>query len=208
MDHLIQRGRDKAGQADDVDLMFAGGIENLLARLHDAEINYIEAVALQDDADDVLADVVHVAFHRRHQDLAVGFGRGVQRFFRLHIRHQVGHRFLHDAGRLDHLRQEHLAVAKQVTDHVHAVHQWPFDDMQRSFALLAGLFGVGFDELVDALDQCVFQTLGDRQGTPGLIFLLLDGAAFLAVTVGQFQQLFRSPVMTGLDDVLDRIAQF
>ena len=54
----------------------------------------------------------------------------------------------------------------------------------------------------------MFQTLGDRQGAPGLILLLLDAAAFLAVTVGQFQQLFRGPVMTGLDDVLDRIAQF
>ena len=152
MDHLVQRGRDEAGQADDVDLVLAGRIENLLARLHDAEIDHVKAVALQHDADNVLADVMHVALDRRHQDLAVGFGRGVQRLFRFHIGHQVGYRFLHHAGRLDHLRQEHLAGAEQITNNVHAVHQGAFDDVQRSFALLAGLFRIGFDELVDALD--------------------------------------------------------
>ena len=112
VDHLVQRGRDQPGESDDIDLMFAGGIENLLARLHDAEIHHIKAVALQHDADDVLADVVNVALDCCHQDLAVGFGRGVQCLFRLHVRHQVGHRLLHDAGRLDHLWQEHLAGAE------------------------------------------------------------------------------------------------
>ena len=32
--------------------------------------------------------------------------------------------------------------------------------------LLAGFLGIGFDEFVDALDQRVFQPLGDRPGTP------------------------------------------
>jgi hypothetical protein len=36
---------------------------------------------------------------------------------------QVGHRLLHDARRLHHLRQEHLAGAEEVADDVHAVHQ-------------------------------------------------------------------------------------
>jgi len=35
----------------------------------------------------------------------------------------------------DHLRQEHLALAEQVADHVHAVHQRAFDHVQRAAAL-------------------------------------------------------------------------
>jgi hypothetical protein len=46
------------------------------------------------------------------------------------IGQQVGDRLLHDARRLDHLRQEHLAGAEQIADHVHAVHQRAFDDLQ------------------------------------------------------------------------------
>ena len=61
---------------------------------------------------------------------------------RLHERQQVGDRLLHDAGALDHLRQEHLAGAEQVADDVHAVHQRAFDDLQRPLVLVAGLLDV------------------------------------------------------------------
>ena len=37
---------------------------------------HLVIVALEHDADDVLADVVHVALHRRHHDLAVGAALG------------------------------------------------------------------------------------------------------------------------------------
>src|SRR3546814_8891477 len=37
--HLVQRWRDQAGQADDVGLVFARGVENLLRRHHHAEID-------------------------------------------------------------------------------------------------------------------------------------------------------------------------
>ncbi len=51
---------------------FARGLEDLRRRHHDAEVDDLVIVALEHDADDVLADVVHVALHGRHQDLAVG----------------------------------------------------------------------------------------------------------------------------------------
>ena len=47
-------------------------IENLLRRHHDAEIDDLVIVAGEHDADDVLADVVHVALDGRHQNLAGG----------------------------------------------------------------------------------------------------------------------------------------
>ena len=53
------------------------------------------------------------------------------RLLGLHERQQVGHRPLHGARALDHLRQEHLAGAEQVADDLHAVHQRPFDHLER-----------------------------------------------------------------------------
>ena len=43
-------------------------VEDLLRRHHDAEIDDLVIVALEHDADDVLADVVDVALHGRHDD--------------------------------------------------------------------------------------------------------------------------------------------
>ena len=87
---------------------------------------------------------MHVALYRRQQDFAVGFAHTV--FFRFDKRNQVRHRFFHDACGFNHLWQEHLTGTKQVSDDVHAIHQWPFNHMKRFVGLLAGFFGVFFDE--------------------------------------------------------------
>ena len=71
MAHLVERRRDQAGEADDVRLLAARRLQDFRRRHHDAEIDHLVVVALQHDADDVLADVVHVAFDGRHHDLAV-----------------------------------------------------------------------------------------------------------------------------------------
>ena len=78
MAHLVERRRDQARQPDDVGLPLARGVEDLLRRHHDAEIDDLVIVALEHDADDVLADVVHVALDRRDHDLArrARLGRG------------------------------------------------------------------------------------------------------------------------------------
>ena len=66
--------------------------------------------------------------------------------FGFHERHQIGDRFLHDAGGLHHLRQKHLAAAEEIADDVHAVHQRAFDDVQRPLMLVAGFFHVFVDD--------------------------------------------------------------
>ncbi len=76
MAHLVERRRDQAGQPDDVGLLGLRRFQDLRRRHHDAEIDDLVIVALEHDADDVLADVVHVALHGRHQDLAVGAALG------------------------------------------------------------------------------------------------------------------------------------
>jgi hypothetical protein len=72
VDHFVERWRNQAGKADDVRLLLAGGGEDLFARDHDAQVNDFVVVAAEDDADDVFADVVDVAFHGCHDDLAAG----------------------------------------------------------------------------------------------------------------------------------------
>ncbi len=110
-------------------------LEDLLARDHHAHVDHLVVVAGQHDADDVLADVVHVALHRGEHDLALRLdylpGRGHRRLLGFHERRQVGDGLLHHARRLHHLRQEHLARAEQIADDAHAVHQRPFDHQQR-----------------------------------------------------------------------------
>ena len=196
MAHLVERGRDQAGQTDDVGLLGLRGLQDLRRRHHHAEIDDLVVVALEHDADDVLADVVHVALHGRHHDLAVGaaLGRaagGLPRFlFLLHERHQVGDRLLHHARRLHHLRQEHLAGAEQVADHVHAVHQRAFDHVQRPFRLGARLLGVGLDEIGDAVHQRMREPPLHRPFAPGEIgFLLLR--ALPAIALGDREQALR-----------------
>ena len=57
-------------QADHVDLLLDGRVQDLLAGDHHAQVDHLVVVAAQHDADDVLADVVDVALDGRHQDLA------------------------------------------------------------------------------------------------------------------------------------------
>src|SRR6202012_2226563 len=71
--HLVERWGAEHRQPDEIEILTARGLENLLARNHDAEIDDLVVVALEDDTDDVLADVVHVALDGRNDHPAVGF---------------------------------------------------------------------------------------------------------------------------------------
>ena len=162
-----------------------------MARHHHAHVDHFVVVALQDHGDDVFANVVHIAFDGGDDDLALGFHVlarfGLQAFFFFDVGHEVRHRLLHHAGAFHHLRQEHLALAKQITHHVHAVHQRAFDDVQRAAALgqnlAVRLFGVFGDELGDAMHQRVTQALSHRHGrigraTPRQLLAVVFGCAF------------------------------
>src|SRR6185437_2195633 len=118
------------------------GLENLLARHHDAEIDDLEVVALQHDPDDVLADVVHVALDCRHDDAAVGPPGAGASLALLDVGDEIRYRALHDPRALDDLRQEHLPRAEQIADDVHAVHERSLDDLQRMLEGVPRLLGI------------------------------------------------------------------
>ena len=69
MNHLVERRSDKTTQADDVDLVLLGGGKDLVARDHDADVDDLVAVTGQDDANDVLSDVMDITLDRGHEDL-------------------------------------------------------------------------------------------------------------------------------------------
>ncbi|MPL88384.1 hypothetical protein SDC9_34404 [bioreactor metagenome] len=187
--HLVERGGDETREPDRIDLLGLRHLEDLLRRHHHAKVDDLVIVARQDDADDVLADVVHIALHRRHQHLACGLAAGatLRGLFLFHVGQQHRHRLLHHTGRFHHLRQEHLARAEKVADDVHARHQRPLDYIKRAGGGLTGLLGVGLDEFGDAVHQCMFEPLRHRPLAPGEVarLLLLRARALEALGDGQ-----------------------
>ncbi len=202
--HLFQRRRNEAGQADDVDVLFLGRGQYLVGRHHDAQVDDVIGIAAQHHADDVLADVVHVALHRGQEDAALGLGCGS--LAGLDVGCQIGHRLLHHPGRFHHLGQEHLAGAEQVADHVHAIHQRPFNDLDRVAEGDAGLFGVLGDVLGNAFHQRMGEALFHRLIAPGQV---LDKGLGLALhRAGEFDQTVAGVGAAVEHHVLHPAAQF
>ncbi|CSA71521.1 Uncharacterised protein [Vibrio cholerae] len=69
--HLIQRRRDKPRETDDIDILLACDFEDLLARHHHTKIDDLEVITLQHDANNVLTNVMHIAFYGRQQNLTI-----------------------------------------------------------------------------------------------------------------------------------------
>ena len=181
VNHLVERGGDEAGKADRVGLFLSRDGEDLRRRRHHAEIDDLVIVASEHDADDVLADVVHVALDRREHDRACGLALvAAGRLFCFHIRQQDRHRLLHHARGLHDLRQEHFSCAEQVADDVHARHQRALDHVERSLGLKPRLLGVGFDELGVPVDERMGDALLDRPRAPFEILRLGLHAALAA----------------------------
>ena len=111
--------------------MLARGLQNLAGGHHHAQVDDLVVVTGQHHAHDILADVVHVAFYRCHEYLAVG--AAVHGLGGLDVGDEIGHGLFHDARALYHLRQKHLAGAEQIAHHVHAVHERTFDHLDRPF---------------------------------------------------------------------------
>jgi hypothetical protein len=112
-----------------------GRARGFFRRDHDAEVDDFVVVAGEDDADDVLADVVDVALDGGEEDLALGLDdccrRRPWRLFGFHEGREVGDGLLHHAGGFDDLGQEHFARAEEIADDAHAVHERAFDDFER-----------------------------------------------------------------------------
>ena len=83
------------------------------------------AVVREDDVDEVLADIVDVAFHGREHDDTAPAG-----FAPFHVRLEVSDGGLHRLGRLEDERKLHLARGEQVADGLHPREQGAVHDLE------------------------------------------------------------------------------
>ena len=176
--HLVKRRRDQPRQSDEVGVHLDRCVENRLRWRHDAEVGHVEVVASQHDADDVLADIVHVALDGGHDDLALAARvPAVGRLRRVDERSEVSDGLFHHAGALDDLGQEHLSRSEQVADDVHTVHQRSLDDIDGTGGFPSSQFRVFDDMAGDPLHQGVGEPFGHGRVTPFLGFDVLAGPA-------------------------------
>ena len=89
LEHRHGRGQER-GEADDVGLVLLDRRDELLRRDLHAEVDHVEAGALQHDVDEVLADVVHVALDGAHDERADGLRAGVGQQRAQHLQ-RAGH---------------------------------------------------------------------------------------------------------------------
>ena len=164
--HLLQvlahdhgRLHQQARHADRVGAVGLSRLQDRGQRLLDAEIDDPVAVVGEDDVDQVLADVVDVAFHRGQHDGAL-----LRALDPLHQGLEIGHRLLHRLRRLEDEGQLHLA-AEQLAHGLHPVEQQRVDDVERAVPLQR-LLELGFQALLVAVHDPQLQTLLDRFG-PG-----------------------------------------
>ena len=151
--HLIERRRDESGEADDVDLLGDGRIEDPVRRNHHAQVDHLVVVAAENHADDVLSDVVYIALDRGHQNLAAFGEIAGLRFLRLHERQQIGNGLFHHPRAFHDLREKHLAGPEEIADDVHAVHQRSFDDRESARICLPRLLQIVVEILDDPFDE-------------------------------------------------------
>ena len=69
--HALEGGGHQGRKAHQMHILFPHGVHHGLHRHIAAKVDDLEAVVLEDDADDVLADVVDIALDGREDDAAL-----------------------------------------------------------------------------------------------------------------------------------------
>ena len=158
--------------------MLARGGDDPVGGDHHAEVEDLEVIALEHDAHDVLADVVHVPLHGGEHDPSCRLALPAQPLLGFDEGDQVGHRLLHHPGAFYHLGEEHLPRAEEVADDAHPRHQRPFDHVERAGRDETRLLGVGHHEFVEPMHQGVGEPLLHRLAAPlGGALLSCDAGA-------------------------------
>ena len=173
--HLVETRRYESGEAHYISIVPHRLVDNPLWRHHHSEVNDMESVARHDHPDDVLPYVVDIALHCRYDHClawhashammsplvcchltaagVVSYGAAVP------LGEQYGDSFLHRPRCLHHLRQEHLPLAEELSDDVHALHQRAADDVEWRHATLCQLGYVPLHCVVAPLGQSLLQSI-------------------------------------------------
>ena len=161
-DHLLRGLHQQARESHHVGPVLSHGLYQRLRRHLDAQVHHLEPVVREDDVDQVLADVVDVAFDRREQHLAP---RGAAHL--VHVRLEVGDRRLHRFRALQDLGHDQLVGVEEPPDLVHAAHEGPVDDVQGLCSLAELLGQIGFEPVARSFHDVARQPLVERQLAAG-----------------------------------------
>ncbi len=178
--HLLRALHQQTRQADSVRLMFPEGLNELLGSNLNPEVDYVISVVTQDDLDQVLADVMHVALHGGENDLAARAGIGL-----FHERLKVVDRSFHGLGRLQHFGNDQLIRVKEASHLGHTGHQRAVDDIERGHAFFQLEIQIGDQAFLRAFDDVISQALIQRK--VGCLCLLLLRAS--AEEFGDFRDM-------------------
>ena len=203
--HFVERRGDQPAQADALRAPRHRLLDDAFRLDHHAQVPDFVTVAGHHDRHDVLADVVHVAFHGGDQHFPrIMRIRGRPLF---DIGRQRRHRAFHHAGGLHHLRQEHLALAEQRADLLHGRHQQRVDHGHRASQRLVTLQRILLHVVGHALEHRMGDTLSERPRTPcvgGLRLGFGRGAHLPRI----FGEPFGGVGPAAEDHVLDALEQF
>ena len=143
-------------------------IQNPLLVHHHAQVNDFETIAAQDNAGDVLSYVMDISL-----DGSIDYDRSCAGIIALagHVRFENRDRVLHDFGGLHDLREEHFAVAEELTDSLHSRHQRSFDDFHRRTVFMVTLQHVRLQSGASSLYETFFKPLFRRTVLAVNVFL-------------------------------------
>ena len=162
--HFVERRRNQAAQADALRTPCHRFVDDALRFDHDTQVIDFISVAGHHDRHDILADVVHVAFHGGDQHLSGVVCSAVRTLF--DVGRQGRHGALHHAGGLHDLGQEHLAFAEQRSDPLHRRHQQGVDYGHRTAQRLVTLQRILLDVIRHAFEHRVADAFPERPRAP------------------------------------------
>ena len=148
-------------------MMLAPGLDQVVRRHLDAEIDHLITVVGEDNFDQIFADVVNVALDGGEHDSSA---RG--RIGLLHELLQMIDGGLHRFSRLQHFGDDQFVVIEQAAHFGHAGHERPIDDVQRRRAFQPLQVQVGNQAVLGAFDDVAAQARIDVKLFRGLAFFL------------------------------------
>ena len=180
------------------------GVEDPVRRHHHAEVDHLVVVAAEHDADDVLADVVHVALDGREHDPAPRRERSVFSASMYGSRYATA-RFIARALFTTCGRNIFPEPKRSPTIFIPSISGPSITSSGRA-ELLPRLLGVLLDEVDDPVDERVREPLLDRRLAPGEVELALrrpagDGRRVLDEPLGRVGAAVEEDVLDALEQV-------
>ena len=153
-DHLFKRWGDESAESDDVNLFVDGFLHDGFCWYHHAEVDDFVVVAGEHYADDVLSDVMNIAFDGGEEYFAGSGCSFLSGCFDVGLKD--AYCALHGSCCFHDLWQKHFSAAEECAHLVHGIHEWSFDDADGMVLVLLQCFGeVGFEVVGDAFDECM-----------------------------------------------------